>query len=65
MSIPQPALDKIIGNERLSNVKAESSVEVLKEKLAIVVNEYRMWKENENPITYQEEGKVRLHCLLL
>lgn len=65
MSIPQAALDKIIGNERLSNVKEESSVEVLKERLAIAVNEYRMWTENERPIAYQEEGKVRLHCQLI
>ncbi|GMH40648.1 hypothetical protein BSKO_08552 [Bryopsis sp. KO-2023] len=57
MSIPQAALDKIIGNDRVAKMQGESSVEVLKEKLLIRANEYREWEENEKPIAYDKDSK--------
>lgn len=58
MCIPQVALDRIIGNDRLSDLKAETSVAVIKDQLAITENEYRLWDDNENPIVYSDEPKV-------
>lgn len=64
MCIPQAALDKIIGNDRLSDIKAETSVAVLRDQLAITDNDYRLWDDNENPIVYSDEPKVRWCALL-